>query len=89
MNDINHNNKIKITDEEYKKIIKLYHIALEASSKSSLGSGGSSLSGDIQDKQKAWHNVQEYMKELGQKYKFDPKRYYINRITKALEKHEF
>lgn len=89
MNNFNPNSTIKLTDEEYEKIVKLYQIALEASSKSSLSSGGSSLSGDVQDKQKAWHNVQEYMKELGEKYRFDPKRYYINRITKALEKHEF
>jgi hypothetical protein len=89
MNNFNRNSKIKLTDEEYEIIVKLYQIALEASSKSSLSSGGSSLSGDIQDKQKAWHNVQEYMKKLGEKYRFDPKRYYINRITKALEKHEF
>lgn len=80
--------KIKLREEEYNKILKLYQKALEASSKASLSSGGSSLSGNIQDKQKAWNEIQGYMKELGEKYEFDPKRYSINKITRELERHE-
>ena len=80
--------KIKLREGEYNKILKLYQKALEASSKASLSSGGSSLSGNIQDKQKAWNEIQGYMKELGEKYEFDPKRYSINKITRELERHE-
>lgn len=80
--------KIKLREDEYNKILKLYQKALEASSKASLSSGGSSLSGNIQDKQKAWNEIQGYMKELGEKYEFDPKRYSINKITRELERHE-
>jgi hypothetical protein len=87
MCNVNNNRKIKLSEDEYKKILDLYQKALEASSNASLSSGGSSLSGDIQDKQKTWLEVQEYMKELGQKYNFDPKGYSINKITKELEKH--
>jgi hypothetical protein len=87
MCNVNNNSKIKLSEEEYKEILNLYQKALEASSNASLSSGGSSLSGDIQDKQKAWLNVEEYMKELGKKYRFDPKGYSINKITKELEKH--
>ena len=83
----NNNNKIKLNDDEFNKISKLYQIALDASSRSTLGSGGSSLNGNIQHKQKAWHNVQSYMNELGKKYGYDPEKYVINKNTKELEKY--
>ncbi len=87
MSDNNDNKKIKLNDEEFERISKLYQIALDASSQSTLGSGGSSLDGNIQHKQKAWHNVQSYMNELGKKYGYDPEKYVINKNTKELEKY--
>ncbi len=86
-NNDNNNKKIKLNDEEFNKISKLYQIALDASAQSTLGSGGSSLDGNVQNKQKAWHNVQNYMNELGEKYGYDPEKYVINKNTKELEKY--
>jgi hypothetical protein len=83
----NNNHRIKLTDEEFNKISNLYQIALDATSQSTLGSGGSSLAGNTNDKQKAWHNVQEYMNELGKKYGYDPEKYVINKNTKELEEY--
>ena len=83
----NNNNKIKLNDDEFNKISKLYQAALDASSQSTLSSGGSSLDGNIQNKQKAWHDVQNYMNELGKKYGYDPEKYVINKNTKELEKY--
>ncbi len=83
----NNNNKIKLNDDEFNKISKLYQTALDASSQSTLSSGGSSLDGNIQNKQKAWHDVQNYMNELGKKYGYDPEKYVINKNTKELEKY--
>ena len=83
----NNNNKIKLNDDEFNKISKLYQTALDASSQSTLSSGGSSLDGNIQNKQKAWHDVQNYMNELGKKYRYDPEKYVINKNTKELEKY--
>jgi hypothetical protein len=87
MTSNNNNKNIRLTDEEFSKISKLYQIALDASSKSTLGSGGSSLNGNPYDKQKAWHDVQAYMNELGKKYGYDPEKYVINKNTKELEKY--
>ena len=70
--DKNNRSKIKLNDDEFNKISYLYQIALDASSQSTLGSGGSSLAGNATYRQKAWHNVQEYMNELGKKYGYDP-----------------
>jgi hypothetical protein len=83
----NNNKKIILNDDEFNKISKLYQIALDASSQSTLSSGGSSLDGNIQHKQEAWHNVQNYMNELGKKYGYDPEKYVINKNTKELEKY--
>ena len=83
----NNNNKIKLNDDEFNKISKLYQTALDASSQSTLSSGGSSLDGNIQHKQKAWHDVKNYMNELGKKYGYDPEKYVINKNTKELEKY--
>jgi hypothetical protein len=83
----NNNNKIILNDDEFNKISKLYQTALDASSQSTLSSGGSSLDGNTQNKQKAWHDVQNYMNELGKKYGYDPEKYVINKNTKELEKY--
>jgi len=80
-------NKIKLNDDEFNKILKLYQIALKATSKASLSSGGSSISGNIKDKNIAWYNLQEYMNGLGKKYGFNPKEYIINKNTKELEEY--
>jgi len=80
-------NKIKLNDDEFNKILKLYQIALNATSKASLSSGGSSISGNIKDKDIAWYNLQKYMNELGKKYGFNPKEYIINKNTKELEEY--
>jgi len=85
----NNNKKIKLTDEEFDKISKLYQTALDASSQTTLSSGGSSLDGDTFHKHEAWHNVQEYMNELGKKYGYDPEKYVINKNTKELERYSF
>ncbi|MBA3750327.1 MAG: hypothetical protein H0X03_05450 [Nitrosopumilus sp.] len=89
MSNNNENKKIKLTDEEFDKISKLYQTALEASSQTTLSSGGSSLGGDAFHKHEAWHNVQEYMNELGKKYGYDPEKYVINKYTKELERYSF
>ncbi len=86
-NNDNNNRKIKINDDEFNKISHLYQIALDASSQSTLGTGGSSLTGNGNYKQEAWHNVQEYMNELGKKYGYDPEKYVINKNTKELEEY--
>ena len=78
---------IKLNEEEFNNILNLYQTALEASSQSTLTSGGSSLAGNPQHKEKAWHNVQEYMNELGRKYGYDPEKYVINKNTKELEEY--
>ncbi len=83
----NNNRKIKLNDDEFNKISNLYQIALDASSQSTLGTGGSSLTGNANHKQKAWHDVQEYMNELGKKYGYDPEKYVINKNTKELEEY--
>ena len=87
MTSNNNYKNIKLTDEEFNKISRLYQTALDASSKSTLGSGGSSLNGSPYDKHKAWHEVQEYMNELGKKYGYDPEKYVINKNTRELEKY--
>jgi hypothetical protein len=79
--------KIKLNDEEFNKILNLYQTALEASSQSTLTSGGSSIACNPQHKEKAWHDVQEYMNELGRKYGYDPEKYVINKNTKELEEY--
>jgi hypothetical protein len=83
----NNKRKITLTDEEFNKISNLYQVALDATSQSTLGSGGSSLSGNSKYKQKAWHEVQKYMNELGKKYGYDPEKYVINKNTKELEEY--
>ncbi len=83
----NNNNKIILNDDEFNKISKLYQTALDASSQSTLSSGGSSLDGNTQNKQKARHDDQNYMYELGKKYGYDPEKYVINKNTKELEKY--
>jgi hypothetical protein len=87
MTSNNNYKNIRLTDEEFIKISRLYQTALDASSKSTLGSGGSSLHGSPYDKHKAWHEVQEYMNELGKKYGYDPEKYVINKNTRELEKY--
>ena len=87
MSDNDNKRKIKLNDDEFDKILNLYQTALEASSQSTLTSGGSSLAGDQQHKEKAWHEVQEYMKELGKRYGYDPEKYVINKNTKELEEY--
>jgi hypothetical protein len=87
MSNNNDDKKIKLTDKEFDKISKLYQTALDASSQSTLSSGGSSLEGNTFHKHEAWHNVQEYMNVLGKKYGYDPEKYVINKNTKELERY--
>jgi hypothetical protein len=87
MSNNDNKRKIKLNDEEFNRILNLYQTALDASSQSTLSSGGSSLAGNTHYKEKAWHKVQEYMNELGKKYGYDPEKYVINKITKELEEY--
>lgn len=87
-NSNNKNRKIKLNDDEFDNLLKLYQGALDASTQSTLSGGGSSLVGNTHNKHKAWHNVQEYMNELGKKYGYDPEKYVINKYTKELEEYK-
>ena len=61
------NNKIKLNDDGFNKIPKLYNVAMNATSKVALSSGGGSgsLSENIKDSEDIeWHNLQEHMDKL-------------------------
>ncbi len=84
-NSNNKNRKIKLNDDEFDNLLNLYQGALDASTQSTLSGGSSSLVDNTNNKHKSWHNVQEYMNELGKKYGYDPEKYVINKNTKELE----
>ena len=90
--DKNELNKDSITfsESEIEKISKLYQIALDLTTSnedvllydSNIETPKSDL---INKKRHAWHDVQNYLEELGKKYNYDPEKYVINKITRKLE----
>ena len=83
-------NNITLSQFEIEKISKLYQIALDLTSPKDLAqltdtSLGTSKSDLIDKKRQAWHDVQNYLEELGKKYNYDPEKYVINKITRKLE----
>lgn len=80
---------IKLTESEVEKISKLYQVALDLSSHSLNSKSIVRPAGESKDlvekKRKAWHDVQDYLDELGRKYNYDPEKYVINKITRKLE----
>jgi hypothetical protein len=90
--DNNESNRDAVTfsDFEIEKISKLYQTALDLTSANEQGlltdsSPESSASDLISKKRQAWHDVQNYLEELGKKYDYDPEKYVINKITRKLE----
>ena len=83
-------NNITLSQFEIEKISKLYQIALDLTSPKDLTqltdtSLGTSKSDLTDKKRQAWHDVQNYLEELGKKYNYDPEKYVINKITRKLE----
>ena len=83
-------NTIILSEFEVEKISKLYQIALDLTSPDELShltdsNPGTSNSDLINKKRQAWHDVQNYLQELGKKYNYDPEKYVINKITRKLE----
>ena len=83
-------NTIILSEPEIEKISKLYQTALDLTSPNELAqltdtSPGTSKSDLIDKKRQAWHDVQNYLEELGKKYHYDPEKYVINKITRKLE----
>ena len=81
---------IILSEFEIEKISKLYQIALDLTSTNELAhltdtSLGTAKSDIIDKKRRAWHDVQNYLEELGKKYNYDPEKYVINKITRKLE----
>lgn len=90
--DKNGQNKADITfsESEIEKITKLYQTALDLTSSDEHGllidtNKDPSKSDLVDKKRKAWHDVQQYLEELGKKYNYDPEKYVINKITRKLE----
>ena len=88
-NEQNRNNII-LSESEIEKISKLYQIALNLTSSDDLTkladtSAGTFKSDFINKRRQAWHDVQNYLEELGKKYNYDPEKYVINKITRKLE----
>ena len=90
--DNNESNRDAVTFSEFEieKISKLYQTALDLTSANEQGfltgiSSESSASDLISKKRQAWHDVQNYLEELGKKYNYDPEKYVINKITRKLE----
>ncbi len=90
--DNNKSNREAITFSEFEieKISKLYQTALDLTSANEQRfltgiSTESSASDLISKKRQAWHDVQNYLEELGKKYHYDPEKYVINKITRKLE----
>ena len=89
------NNKSKrdavtFSEIEIEKISKLYQTALDLTTANEKGSftdvsPESPASDLISKKRQAWHDVQNYLEELGKKYDYDPEKYVINKITRKLE----
>lgn len=83
-------NSITLSKFEIEKISKLYQTALDLTSANELSlltnaDPEISTSELINKKRQAWHDVQNYLEELGNKYKYDPEKYVINKITRKLE----
>ncbi|WP_458742782.1 hypothetical protein [Candidatus Nitrosocosmicus sp. T] len=83
-------NNIILSESEIEKISKLYQIALDLTSLDDLTKlgdtgEGTSKSDFINKRRQAWHDVQNYLEELGKKYNYDPEKYVINKITRKLE----
>jgi hypothetical protein len=90
--DKNESNRDTITfsESEIEKISKLYQTALDFTSANEQGlftdtNPEASKSDLINKKRQAWHDVQNYLEELGKKYNYDPEKYVINKITRKLE----
>ena len=81
---------ITFSESEIEKISKLYQTALNLTTSnedvllydSNIETPKSDL---INKKRQAWHDVQNYLEELGKKYNYDPEKYVINKITRKLE----
>ncbi|MDQ3084431.1 MAG: hypothetical protein M3Q77_06410 [Thermoproteota archaeon] len=83
-------NTITLSEFEIEKISKLYQTALDLTSANEQAQLGdthpeTSTSDLINKKRQAWHDVQNYLEELGKKYNYDPEKYVINKITRKLE----
>ena len=86
-------NTITFSESEIEKISKLYQTALDLTSSnedvllndSDIGTPKSDL---MNKKRQAWHDVQNYLEELGKKYNYDPEKYVINKITRKLEPYQ-
>ena len=83
-------NTITFSESEIEKISKLYQTALNLTSTNEDGlltdRNIETLKSDLViKKRKAWHDVQNYLEELGKKYNYDPEKYVINKITRKLE----
>ena len=81
---------IIFSEFEIEKISKLYQTALDLTTANELGLSNNvnpetSKSDLINKKREAWHEVQNYLEELGKKYNYDPEKYVINKITRKLE----
>jgi hypothetical protein len=97
MSDLDNNesneNTITLSEHEIEKISKLYQTALDLTSASEkahiFDANSETLTSDIINKRRqAWHEVQDYLEELGKKYNYDPEKYVINKITRKLELYE-
>ena len=83
-------NTILFSEFEIEKISKLYQTALDLTTANEHGLSNNvnpetSKSDLINKKRQAWHEVQNYLEELGKKYNYDPEKYVINKITRKLE----
>ena len=81
---------VTFSEFEIEKISKLYQTALNLTSANELGPETDvnpkvSKSDLINKKRQAWHDVQNYLEELGKKYHYDPEKYVINKNTRKLE----
>ena len=94
MSDPNKNesnrNSITLSELEIEKISKLYQTALNLTSANEISlltnaNPKTPTSELINKKRQAWHDVQNYLEELGKKYEYDPEKYVINKITRKLE----
>jgi len=81
---------ITFSESEIEEISKLYQTALDLTSSNEdvlldNSNIGTPKLGLINKKRQAWHDVQNYLEELGKKYNYDPEKYVINKITRKLE----
>ena len=81
---------IILSEFEVEKISMLYQTALDLISPDELShltdtNPDTPNSDLINKKRRAWHDVQNYLHELGKKYNYDPEKYVINKTTRKLE----